>query len=94
MTRKPASPSIARQILWVLMDSPRPLFLNEIVTALGGEYPGPYLMPTLVWLRTQGKIGCEVRAKPGKGPKRARTYFYVPPSDLFQQKDTQGAAVE
>lgn len=79
MSKKSAAPSISRQILWALMDAPRPLFLGEIVNALGGDYPGSYLMPTLVWLRSQGKIGSEVRPRTGKGPKLAHAYFFVPP---------------
>lgn len=87
MTGKSANPSVARLIMWVLMDAPRPLFLSEIVAALGGEYPGPYLMPTLVWLRAQGKIGSEIRSKPGKGPKTARAYYYRHPDDLLASRE-------
>jgi len=88
MTGKSANPSVARLIMWVLMDAPRPLFLSEIVAALGGEYPGPYIMPTLIWLMSQGRVGAKLMDKPGKGPKQARAYYYLPPDDLLNQELT------
>ncbi|WP_157221977.1 MULTISPECIES: hypothetical protein [Chromobacterium] len=79
-----ASPSIAKQILWVLMDAPRPLFLSEIVESLGGDYPGTYIMPTLIWLKEQRKIGArKMQRGYGKGPKVANAYFYTAPDDLL-----------
>lgn len=69
------------------MDAPRPLFLCEIVAALGGEYPGPYIMPTLVYLMEQGKIGAEVKERQGKGPKQARAYYFKHPEDLLYSGD-------
>lgn len=85
MTGKSANPSVARLILWALMDAPRPLFLSEIVSALGGEYPGPYIMPTLIWLMSQGRVGAKIMDKPGKGPKQARAYYFKAPLDLLNQ---------
>ncbi|OQS40558.1 hypothetical protein B0T39_11065 [Chromobacterium haemolyticum] len=79
-----ASPSIAKQILWVLMDSPRPLFLSEISAALDGDYPGTYIMPTLIWLKRHKKIGAtKLERDHGKGPKLANAYFYIQPEDLL-----------
>ena len=92
MTDPKKSVSLATQIQWVLMDSPRPLFLGEITNAVNaldshGGIPSSEVMSTFIWLINTERVGYEMRERNGKGVKIAKAYFYLSPSDMFEAQN-------
>lgn len=83
--------SLATQIQWILMDSPRPLFLGEIAEAINSQsefsfYEKSVITSTLSWLVKRGVIGFDVATRDDvsrRGRKQAKAYWFNHPDDLL-----------
>lgn len=69
--------NITKEVLNVLEDAGRPLFLGEIVSALGDDFDGSYVMSRLVYLRKRGDIGTEKLERTGQGIQIANAYYPI-----------------
>lgn len=83
--------SLATQIQWILMDSPRPLFLGEIAEAINSQsefsyYEKSVITSTLSWLVEKGLIYFKLIARDGHkrmGRRLTKAYYYVHPKDIL-----------
>lgn len=67
--------SVAKQILGILEDARRPLFLLEIVEALGEDFNSIYVQPSVCNLLKIGAIKSSVKIVPAiKGEKKLKIY--------------------